>query len=74
MTYSLNWDLDSIFSGGSDSPALNERLEQLEKQINTYYQSVNQWDHSVSTNDELTTLIKQQEEVKRMVFRSLICR
>lgn len=63
MTYSLNWDLDSIFSGGSDSPALNERLEQLEKQINTYYQSVNQRDHSVSTNDELTTLIKQQETI-----------
>lgn len=63
MTYSLNWDLDSIFSGGSDSPALNERLEQLEKQINTYYQSVNQWDHSGSTNDELTTLIKQQETI-----------
>lgn len=63
MTYSLNWDLDSIFSGGSDSPALNERLEQLEKQINTYYQSVNQWDNSVSTNDELTTLIKQQETI-----------
>lgn len=63
MKYSLNWDLDSIFSGGSDSPALNERLEQLEKQINTYYQSVNQWDHSVSTNDELTTLIKQQETI-----------
>lgn len=63
MTYSLNWDLDSIFSGGSDSPALNKRLEQLEKQINTYYQSVNQWDHSVSTNDELTTLIKQQETI-----------
>lgn len=63
MTYSLNWDLDSIFLGGSDSPALNERLEQLEKQINTYYQSVNQWDHSVSTNDELTTLIKQQETI-----------
>ncbi|MGH1897824.1 M3 family oligoendopeptidase [Enterococcus hirae] len=63
MTYSLNWDLDSIFSGGSDSPALNERLEQLEKQINTYYQCVNQWDHSVSTNDELTTLIKQQETI-----------
>ena len=63
MTYSLNWDLDSIFSGGSDSPALNERLEQLEKQINTYYQSVNQWDHSISTNDELTTLIKQQETI-----------
>ncbi|EPM6851664.1 M3 family oligoendopeptidase [Enterococcus hirae] len=63
MTYSLNWDLDSIFSGGSDSPALNERLEKLEKQITTYYQSVNQWDHSVSTNDELTTLIKQQETI-----------
>lgn len=63
MTYSLNWDLDSIFLGGSDSPALNERLEQLEKQITTYYQSVNQWDHSVSTNDELTTLIKQQETI-----------
>lgn len=63
MTYSLNWDLDSIFSGGSYSPALKKRLNLLETQINTYYHSVNQWDHSTSTAVELASLIKLQETV-----------
>lgn len=63
MTCSLNWDLDSIFSGGSDSPALNERLDQLASQINTYYQSVSQWEPSTKTNEELEILIKLQETV-----------
>lgn len=63
MTYSLNWDLDSIFSGGSDSPALNERLKQLEAQINSYYQLVSQWDHSTNTNEELAALIELQETI-----------
>ncbi|MEY8445822.1 M3 family oligoendopeptidase [Enterococcus ratti] len=63
MTYSLNWDLDSIFSGGSYSPALKKRLNLLETQINTHYHSVSQWDHSTSTAVELASLIKLQETV-----------
>lgn len=35
MNYSLNWDLDSIFPGGSDSPQFQERLNQLKTQIET---------------------------------------
>ncbi len=29
MTYSLNWDLDSIFSGGVHSPALTKKNNHL---------------------------------------------
>ena len=40
MSYSLNWNLDSIFSGGSHSDALNQRMKQLEDQMNEYYHRV----------------------------------
>ena len=40
MTYSLNWDLDSIFSGGSTSTQLQERMSQLDAQIKTYRTNV----------------------------------
>ncbi len=36
MTYSINWDLETIFPGGSDSVQLKERMSQLEEEIKTY--------------------------------------
>lgn len=40
MKYSINWDLDSIFPGGSSSLQLQERLTQLAEQIKTYHEEV----------------------------------
>ncbi|WP_375152560.1 M3 family oligoendopeptidase [Enterococcus mundtii] len=63
MTYSLNWDLDSIFPGGSASTELNERLAQLERQIETYYEQINQWSFSSEDIDFLVTILALQEKV-----------
>lgn len=63
MTYSLNWDLDSIFAGGSDSEALNARLEQLEAQIQEFYTQTSQWHFSANSNNGLVALLKLQETV-----------
>ncbi|MBO0441133.1 M3 family oligoendopeptidase [Candidatus Enterococcus ikei] len=43
MTYSLVWDLDSIFPGGSHSVQLEERLKELKEQSQTYHQLIEQW-------------------------------
>lgn len=43
MTYSLIWDLDSIFAGGSDSNDLKVRMEKLNKEVQTYVESTRTW-------------------------------
>lgn len=40
MSYSINWDLESIFPGGSSSPQLQERLSRLADEIKAYHQAV----------------------------------
>ena len=53
MSYSLNWNLDSIFSGGSHSDALNQRMKQLEDQMNEYYHRVTKWSPSSDNAQQL---------------------
>ncbi|MGX7245586.1 M3 family oligoendopeptidase [Enterococcus quebecensis] len=43
MTYSLIWDLDSIFPGGSHSAQLEQRMKELNEQSNNYHELINQW-------------------------------
>lgn len=43
MTYSLVWDLDSIFPEGSHSVQLEQRLTELKGQSKTYHQLIEQW-------------------------------
>ncbi|MGX6961978.1 M3 family oligoendopeptidase [Vagococcus xieshaowenii] len=59
MTYAINWDLDSIFPGGSSSPQLQARLDKLETEIQSFTELVEGWDiHQDSpTFNELTTVI-----------------
>ena len=52
MSYSLNWNLDSIFSGGSHSDALNQRMKQLEDQMNEYYHRVTKWKYLFSNRTD----------------------
>lgn len=44
MTYSQNWDLDSIFAGGVNSPALATKLTLLTNQIKTFANDVKTYD------------------------------
>lgn len=43
MSYSLIWDLESIFSGGSESTDLKQRMEILEEQIKHHHEKVTTW-------------------------------
>uniref|UniRef100_UPI00403F2DBD M3 family oligoendopeptidase n=1 Tax=Candidatus Enterococcus willemsii TaxID=1857215 RepID=UPI00403F2DBD len=61
MTYAMNWDLDSIFSGGSQSPELAQRMTQLSEEIHTYHTAVTAWQPSkeVEPLAQLLTLAEQ---------------
>lgn len=45
MKYSLTWDLESIFPGGSDSTELQEKLALLDKQADEFTQHAKDWDY-----------------------------
>lgn len=61
MTYAINWDLESIFPGGSDSEKLKQRMAQLSKEIHAYYQAVTTWAPTSDTTDALVQLLQQAE-------------
>lgn len=66
MTYSLNWDLDSIFSGGSTSTQLQERMSQLDAQIKTYRTKVDAWQpDNASQPEELAELLSLSETISK---------
>lgn len=43
MDYSPNWDLESIFPGGSHSEKLEQQMEQLKKQTTQFQQLIEGW-------------------------------
>lgn len=66
MTYSLTWDLDSLFKGGIDSPQLEDRLTLLDTQIAEYTKLVSDWNPETDQPEfqHLTHIIDTQEHVQ----------
>lgn len=61
MTYSLIWDLDSIFPGGSQSTQLEQRMLELQNQSNDYHQLIDRWEPEKDTNyQELKQILSLQ--------------
>lgn len=64
MKYAINWDLDTIFPGGSDSQALKDRLEKLARQINEFKEAVVAFEPTKNDNaPELAAVIKSSEDL-----------
>lgn len=63
MDYSINWDLDSIFPGGSHSHKLQQRMSQLDEQIAAYHQSVNVFQPEKRNTAELLSVLKWNMEI-----------
>ncbi|MGO2083978.1 M3 family oligoendopeptidase [Vagococcus sp.] len=61
MTYSLIWDLDSIFTGGTESAELKKRCDLLDQQINRLKTNVAAWGN---TAGHLKTILDNQEEIQ----------
>ncbi|WP_125705550.1 M3 family oligoendopeptidase [Lacticaseibacillus daqingensis] len=43
MTYPINWQLDNIFPGGIDSPALKARIQDVQAQLPTLAAQIDAW-------------------------------
>lgn len=43
MKYSMNWDLDSVFSGGSHSTELQEKITLIQEQLTEFSTAVKEW-------------------------------
>lgn len=64
MTYSLVWDLDSIFPGGSNSVQLEQRMTELKEQSHNYHQLIEQWTPENDTNyQEMQQILALQETI-----------
>lgn len=66
MKYALNWNLDSIFAGGSNSPALQAELQHLQAQIRQYHQAVVAFTPNTNTEEaDLKALLALAEEIEK---------
>lgn len=62
MKYALNWDLDSIFPGGSNSPQLQQRLEKLKEELAEFHQQVDAF-QTTADADALSAIFHRQETI-----------
>lgn len=65
MKYSINWDLGSIFPGGSQSPQLKEKITQMEKELTTLSTQVQQWkpEEDKPEYDRLKEILNVQDKL-----------
>lgn len=61
----MNWDLDSIFSGGSGSSELQNKLSLIEEQLVSITEQVNKWDSAKDKPDfkEFSAMLESQENI-----------
>lgn len=64
MKYIDTWDLDAIFPGRTKSPQLQEKIQDIEKNIHTYAQLVNDWDVEHVTADSMKTVLHNKEKLE----------
>lgn len=44
MKYNINWDMDSVFSGGSLSADLQEKIQLMKQQLTDFSQKITDWE------------------------------
>ncbi len=64
MTYSITWDLDSIFPNGSESKELSQRMTQLTEQTKEYHQLITEWTpESAQGKEQFAEILKLQGKI-----------
>ncbi|GAA3015940.1 M3 family oligoendopeptidase [Tetragenococcus solitarius] len=66
MHYSMNWDLDTIFPGGSHSHKLQQRMAQLDEQIAAFHQEVKDFQPEKKKSTELLSILKWNTKVSNV--------
>ena len=66
MKYAINWDLDSIFVGGSSSETLRQELNELSTKINAFHQLVEAFTPNTAQQvTELKEILAIHEEIQK---------
>ncbi|OFI46678.1 oligoendopeptidase [Floricoccus penangensis] len=65
MKYAINWDLDSIFPGGSNSQELQNRMVELDNQIKEYHDKVIDWKPESDSVDKFVEILDLQEVISK---------
>lgn len=71
MKYVDTWDLDAIFPGGTKSPQLQEKLKQVEGQIEELKQLVADWNFSENKAAEpLKAILAKRETIEKGLYQA----
>ena len=71
MKYVDTWDLDAIFPGGTKSPQLQEKLKQVEGQIEELKQLVANWNFSENkTAEPLKAILAKRETIEKGLYQA----
>ncbi|KFN89003.1 putative oligoendopeptidase F [Tetragenococcus muriaticus 3MR10-3] len=63
MNYSLTWDLNTIFPGGSHSKELQQRMATLDEQITELHQAVQSFEAEKRITTNLLTILNWNAKV-----------
>lgn len=63
MKYNINWDMDSVFAGGSSSSELQEKIQVMKQQLSDFSEKTASWNWQKDqpAYTELSSLLKLQE-------------
>lgn len=67
LNYAQTWDLDAIFSGGTASPALKEKLQTIAQDLGAFRTQVDQFVDDVTTFKQL---LKEQEQLEKALLQA----
>ncbi|CAI3447977.1 M3 family oligoendopeptidase [Enterococcus cecorum] len=66
MKYAINWDLESIFAGGSSSESLQQELQQISTKIKEFHQLVDAFTPNTENQVEaLTDILAVHEDIQK---------
>lgn len=66
MKYAINWDLESIFAGGSSSESLQQELQQISTKMKEFHQLVDTFTPNAENQVEaLTEILAVHEEIQK---------
>lgn len=73
MSYPINWDMESVFEGGSQSQALRDKIESMKKELKSYHEMIENWDADSDHSDykELASILNFSEKLGNGLSESM---
>jgi pepF/M3 family oligoendopeptidase len=66
MKYTDTWDLDAIFPGGTKSPELQAKLQNIKSELQDYERLISEWNFAEDKSLEpLKTILRKQESIEK---------